>query len=311
MNLLTLSKLTEEESRETLERIRWPDGARCPHCGSKVVVKLAGKSTRPGLYKCKDRDCRKQFTVTVNTIFADSHIPINMWLQAFFYMSSAKKGVSALQIKRQFGIAYKTAWHMCHRIRHAMAQEPMLSLLSGTVEVDETWIGGKLKNMHARKRAIIRQTGDRKIPLVALVQRDGGVRVKVVPNVGAYNLKPALLENIEKSAHIMTDGYSGYIQATESFRRHTVVEHKSGEYVRHEGRGNPIAFTNTVESFFSLFKRGVNGSFHHVSKQHLQRYSEEFAFRWNHRKDTDEERTIAALKLAPMGRLTYAAPKSK
>jgi transposase-like protein len=305
MNLLTISKLTEEEARDLLEKTRWPDGATCPHCGTKEVTKLQGKSTRPGLYKCKDRDCRKQFTITVGTIFEDSHIPIKTWITAFHIMCSSKKGVSALQLSRQLGLSYRPAWHMAHRIREAMAKEPVATLLKGTIEVDETFIGGKLRNMHADRRSQMKKRRDHKTPLVALVQRGGGVRVKVVPNVRAVNLKEALLEHAEKSSHIMTDEWPGYIQGTEDHRAHSTVNHFRGEYVRHQGSGLPIAYTNTVESFFSLFKRGINGAFHHVSKEHLHRYAEEFAFRWGHRKETDEERTMAALKLAPMARLQY------
>jgi transposase-like protein len=221
-------------------------------------------------------------------------------------MCSSKKGVSALQLKRQLGLAYQTAWHMAMRIRHAMADGSTLPpLLKGTVEVDETFIGGKLKNMHAKKRAEVKARGDHKIPVVALVQRGGGVRTKVVPNVRAINLKQALEEHVDKSSHVMTDGWPGYIHGAEDHRAHSTVDHFRGEYVRHQGKGMPIAYTNTVESFFSLFKRGINGAFHHVSKQHLQRYADEFAFRWTHRKETDAERTVMALQGTEGKRLAY------
>ena len=304
-NLLKLARLSEEEARNLLEEIRWPGGAVCPHCQGTEVTKLQGKSTRPGLYKCKTKECRKQFTVTVGTVFEDSHIPLGTWVAAYHIMCSSKKGISALQLKRQLGIAYKSAWHMAHRIRYTMGQEPVAGMLKGVVEVDETFIGGKLKNMHAKKRAEVKKRGDNKIAVVALVERKGGVRTKVVPNVRANTLKEALIEQVQTSAHIMSDEWPGYIKGAEEHREHSTVNHFRGQYVKHQGKGYPVAYTNTVESFFSLLKRGINGSFHHVSKQHLQRYCDEFAFRWQNRKLSDGERTIVALKLAPMGRLVY------
>lgn len=172
MNLNQVSKLTEDEARETFERIRWPNGPVCPHCDSVEATKLEGKAHRAGLYKC--RGCEGQFTATVNTIMEDSHLSIRTWLMAFAILCSSKKGVSALQLQRQLELgSYRTAWHLCHRIRHAMAQEPLAGLLKGTVEVDETYVGGKPRKgtgKHAGGR------GTKKVPVVALVERGGRVR---------------------------------------------------------------------------------------------------------------------------------------
>jgi transposase-like protein len=179
MNLTDVSKLTEEEARETFERIRWPDGPVCPHCGSVEAVKLQGKSTRPGLYKC--HGCKEQFTATINTILEDSHLPIRTWLMAFAILCSSKKGVSALQLQRQLGLgSYRSAWHMAHRIRHAMSKEPLSGLLKGTVIADETGIGGKPRKLAGvRKKGVDvrpRGRGAKPVSVAVLVERDAVYR---------------------------------------------------------------------------------------------------------------------------------------
>lgn len=304
LTLTDVSKLTEDQARETFERIRWPDGPVCPHCGSVEATKLEGKSTRPGLYKC--RACEGQFTATVNTIMEDSHLPIRTWLMAFAILCSSKKGVSALQLQRQLDLgSYRSAWHMAHRIRHAMSKEPLAGLLRGTVEVDETYVGGKPRKEHGAPKAK-RGRGTKKTPVVALVERSGRVRAHKIERVNAKTLKSAIRENVDRSSTIMTDEWKAYHGIGKEFDGgHHAVNHGKGEYVRGD------ASTNEAESYFALLKRGIVGSFHHVSKQHLDRYCDEFSFRWNHRKTSDSERAAEAIKGAEGKRLMYSDPIGK
>lgn len=295
-----LTRLTEDEARNLLETIRWPDGPCCPRCGSTDVVSVGGKSARPGLRRCKDCPGRKQFTVTVGTIFESSKIPLRDWVYAFARMCASKKGISAHQLHRELGITYKSAWFMCHRIRHAMQQDGTIKL-DGTVEVDETYVGGKPRRKGVSKRG----RGTAKTPVVALVQRDGQVRSRVLGDVTGATLKGAIREHVQSSATIMTDEHAGYKGIGREFDGgHRVVKHSAGEYSRKVDG----ASTNSAESHFALIKRGVYGTFHHVSKRHLQRYCDEFAFRWNHRKISDTERAVAALRSADGKRLFYRAP---
>lgn len=296
MNLSAVSALTETEARETLESIRWPLGVVCPHCGSVEATKLQGKAHRAGVWKCKG--CEEQFTATVGTVMEDSHLPIRTWLMAFAIMCSSKKGVSALQLQRQLDLgSYRSAWHLAHRIRHAMSQEPLAGLLRGTVMVDETYVGGKPRKgtgKHTRGR------GTSKVPVVALVERSGRAYARTLAGVDASNLKEAIRENVDRRAAIVTDELSSYAGIGGEFEGgHKTVNHSADEFVR-DG-----ASTNEVESYFALLKRGIMGSFHHVSKEHLDRYCDEFSFRWNHRKVGDGARTIAAIKGGEGKRLMY------
>lgn len=301
--ILTLKGLAkdygkEDQARELLEAIRWADGVVCPRCGSTDIIKVepnAEKKIRRGLYRC--RDCRKanksnQFTVSVGTIFEDSHIGLATWLQAITLLCSSKKGFSAHQLHRQLGVTYKTAWFMAHRVRYAMAQGHF-GKMKGTVEADETYVGGVSKRTR-------RQTGwENKTPVVSLVQRGGKVRSFVVANVSTSNLKEVLTKNIHPSAHLMTDELNQYTTIGNHFTSHDVVNHRNLEYVRDN------AYTNTVEGFFSILKRGINGVYHHVSKEHLHRYLAEFDFRYNNRKIDDHTRTLKALAGFEGKRLKY------
>jgi transposase-like protein len=311
LTLAAVSALTKDQARETLERIRWPNGPVCAHCGSvENITKFRGRSerdqtpsggARPGVYKCNA--CGDQFTVTVNTVMESSHIPVRLWLMAFTIMCSAKKGISALQMQRQLGIgSYRTAWFLCHRIREAKKREPLAGLLTGTVEVDETYVGGKpRKEAGAPKPKSGR--GTKKVPVVALVERGGRVHARKIERVDGATLKGAIRENVDRRARIMTDEWSAYRGIGAEFEGgHEVVTHSAGEYARGD------ATTNTVESYFALLKRGVMGSFHHVSKKHLDRYCDEFSFRWNHRSVSDSERTEIAIQQSTGRRLTYANP---
>jgi transposase-like protein len=303
LNLIKLAQdyADEDRARELFESMRWPNGVTCPHCkaaGSecKDIYKITPSkksTTRKGVYCCAA--CRKQFTATVGTVFEGSHVPISKWLMAIFIICGAKKGISSHQLHRMIGVTYKTAWFMTHRIRYAMSDDGTEPKLCGTVEVDETFVGGK--GEHRTKN--VRHT-----PVVALVQRDGPARVRVLQYVTQKNLGQALEECVDKSATVNTDEHPGYKGPLKSWKQHHAVNHSKNEYHRHNPDGS-IASTNCAESFFSLLKRGVYGSWHHVSREHLPKYASEFAFRWSHRKITDGERMETFIPLIDGKRLTY------
>lgn len=297
MAAIDVGRLTEDEARAILENIRWPNGILCAHCGSDDVTRIVAKSkkVRDGLIQCNE--CRGQFTVTVGTVMHRSHITLRQWVQAFYSMCSHKKGVSALQLQRNLGLkSYKAAWHLSHRIRLAMSEEPMAMLLRGTVEVDETYVGGK---GHSSGRST-----EEKVPVMALVERNGNVRARVIERVTGANLKQAIRENVDRNATVMTDEFASYRGLRKEFK-HQTVNHSKGEYARGD------VHVNSAESFFALLKRGVHGTFHHVSKKHLNRYAQEFAFRWKQKKVTDGERAVAAIEGASGKRLMYREPVSK
>ena len=304
LNHKDIAKLIADEdfAREFIEFLRWPNGPVCPHCESVKVYAIAAnsaKKVRKGLYKCGD--CKKQFTVTVGTIFEDSRIPLNKWFHAIHLLCSSKKGFSSHQIHRTLGITYKSAWFLTQRIRYAMAEEPLASQLDGVVEVDETYIGGKAKNMHAsvRKEKIQGRGAVNKEAVVTLVQRGGNVRTTHVAHVTGANLKEVMKKHVAKDAQIMTDESPSYGFVADEFASHDSVNHKRGEYVRE------AAHVNSAESVHAIMKRGVIGVYHHWSAQHLHRYCAEFDFRFNRRKMTDGERTIEAFRKVEGKRLMY------
>jgi transposase-like protein len=314
-----------EKAREFLESKRWPDGAVCPHCGvigesyrlkPDTENKGARGHGRLGLWKCGG--CREQFTVTVGTIMEDSHIPLNKWLFAFHLLCASKKGISAHQLHRMLGVTYKSAWFMAHRIRYAMTQEPLSSKLDGVVEMDETYIGGKRrrKNIAGNADPEIRRKArledhpnrgkdpfDNKAPVFSLVQRGGKLRSIHMEKVTGKTLKPVLDEMLHESAHIMTDSTTVVTRKASGNRKHDRVNHTRKEYVRYE---NGLCITtNTVEGYFSILKRGINGVYHHVGKQHLHRYLSEFDFRYNAREVSDVERRDMAIANTGGKRLMY------
>ena len=287
-----------DKAREYLESLHWPDGPECRHCDSMNVTKVGGKSPRPGLYMCNA--CRKQFTVTVGTIFEDSKIPLNKWLWAFAMISSGKKGLSANQLSRNLGITYKTAWFMAHRIREAMRDDNPNPLggKGKTVEADETFVGGKARNRAFRKPAP-------KKMVMTLVERDGNARSFHIANVHANTLRGALVANVDRASRLMTDDAKMYRGVgREMAGGHFPVIHTANEYAFMD------MHSNTAENFFSIFKRGVIGTYHHMSEAHLHRYCVEFDFRYNTRNISDAERTEEALKGARGKRLTYRQPSS-
>ncbi|MDZ4782580.1 MAG: IS1595 family transposase [Planctomycetia bacterium] len=297
-NAAHLTRLSEEEARAMIEAVRWPQGPGCVHCGSVNVVKLGGAAGVKGLIKC--RDCRQKFTVRVGTIFEDSPIPLRDWVYAFARMCASKKGISAHQLHREIGVTYKTAWFMCHRIRLAMRDDGTFQL-TGTVEVDEAYCGGKPRKLtgpHKRGR------GTSKQPIQTLVERGGRKRTRVICDVTASTLKATIREHVHQSAAIMTDENSSYKGIGGEYAGgHGVVTHAVHQYVGPNGES-----TNTAESSFALIKRGLYGTFHHVSKKHLQRYCDEFDFRWDHRKINDMARTMEAIKQIEGKRLLYRQP---
>lgn len=305
MTDLTAKRFTNKDAaRKHLEAVRWPDGAVCPHCGCVGnSSRIKGKSARPGLWFCGD--CRKQFTVTVGTLFERSKVPLNKWVLAVHLMASSKKGISAHQIHRMLGVTYKTAWFMCHRIREAMRPGADFGPLGGegkTVEADETFVGGKLRNMHRKKRASVPVGGAYgKETVFSLVERGGRVKSVHTPSVSAATLRPILFAQVDRKSFLMTDDAGQYRHMNRDFK-HTAVNHSAGEYVRGD------AHTNTVEGYFSVLKRGVTGTYHHVSQKHLKRYLAEFDFRYNERSALGvEDDKRADILLAGIGgkRMTY------
>lgn len=295
-NITAARYRNEAAARRHLERIRWPDGPICPHCGSiNNASRIKGKGARPGLWFCGD--CRKQFTVTVGTLFERSHVPLHKWLLANHLMNASKKGISAHQLHRMLGVTYKTAWFMAHRIREAMRETAPDPVGGGNkvIEADETYVGGKARNRKGKvppKEAVF-----------SLVEREGKVRSRHVPAVTAKNVREAIVTQASRKSYLMTDEAPVYKGVGKEFAGHGAVNHSIEEYVR----GN-FWHTNTMENYFSILKRGIAGTYHHVSPQHLKRYLSEFDFRYNERSGLgveDADRADKALKGIEGKRLTY------
>lgn len=274
----------------------WPEGPLCPHCGGVDRISLMkGKSTRIGAYKCYQ--CRKPFTVKVGTVFEASHIPMRIWLQALVLMTSSKKGISSNQLHRVLGVSLKSAWFMSHRIREAMRVVGMEPMGGGgkTVEVDETFYG-KVKGEPVR-----RGTGHKHVVL-SLIERGGAARSFHVEGTRSADINPVLRANLSREAHMMTDEATYYNEIGREMARHEKVNHKQEEYVRGD------VHTNTAEGFFSIFKRGMIGTYQHCHEKHLHRYLAEFDFRYSNRIALgvdDGERAARALRGIVGKRLTY------
>lgn len=290
MNLLRAGKMTEKQARRYLEKVRWPNGPVCPHCGNgKKAYTLKGKSTRPGVYICAN--CRRQFTVTIGTVMEDTHLPIRTWLMAFSLMCSAKKGISALQLQRDLNIgSYKTAWRMLKQIRKAVSNIEDGKTFEAMVEIDETYIGGKPRKKNRKDdndKPNKRGRGTKKNPVVGIVDRkQKKVYAKVsLPNkegkkLSGNQLLAILNEICKNNATVITDEFPGYSILRKTEYVHLIIDHTKG-FV------DDFVHTNNVESFWAILKRGVYGIYHHVSVKYLQAYVNEFCFRFNNKDNGD------------------------
>jgi transposase-like protein len=299
----------DNEARKALEAILWPDGPICPHCG---VINHAYPTKRTGVYRCAEKECRKDFTVTMKTVMERSKIALHKWLQAFHLMCSSKKGVSAHQLHRTLGLSYESAWFMAHRIREAM-RAGGLAPLGGDgkiVEADETYYGKpeepKVLNAQGRPFRKARKSPRNRRPILALVERGGNVRTFHVPVADKVTVTKIVRENIARESRLHTDESKLYVGSDQHFDAHKAVTHSADEYVRYED--GEAVHTNTAEGYFSIFKRGMRGIYQHCKEKHLHRYLAEYDFRYNHRVAlgfNDGERAALAVKNAAGKRLTY------
>ncbi len=297
MKFYNLVQLTEHFSnndtcRKYLENMRWGGNPYCPYCKNTKVYKFSDNKN----YKCAK--CRKRFTATVGTIFENTNIPLRKWFIAIYLATSHKKGIASLQLSKDLGITQKSAWYMLHRIRE-MLRNKSPDMLQNMVEADETFFGGKAKNMSAKKRkelkagtGVINMTG-----VFGMLERKGKVKTEVIPEAKGEILKPIIRKNIDNKATLITDGFGGYKDLNKEFK-HEIIYHSKDEFVR--GKFH----TNTIEGFFSLLKRGQVGIFHKISPKHLQRYCDEFEFRYNTKHLLEVTRFNRALKQC-VGRMRY------
>lgn len=299
---MPLACSSELAAVEFFEAKRWGDTPACVHCGSVEVYKMVdaktGERNKRFLWRC--RDCNRQFTVRIGTVYEESRIELRHWAYAFWRACTSKKGVSALEIKRQCQISYKSALFMMNRIRFAMAPDnEKFEKLQGTVECDETYVGGKprFRNQYSAGR------GTRKTPVFAAVERNGRIRRRVIPDVTGHTLRDAMREFVNEQSRVITDDFSSYMGVGKHFAGgHERIAHSTREYVRGD------IHTNTVESSFALMKRGIHGIYHNVSRDYLHRYLWQFDFLWNNRKLNDGERTVAGVRGAEGKRLMYKEP---
>ena len=300
---------TEEKARDYFERLRWPNGPVCPHCGNadaKRIYKLTAseeKKVRAGLHKCAE--CGESFTATIGTVMEDSHIPINKWLIAFYMMCASKTQISALQLQRHLEIgSYRSAWFLCHRIRFALKDAAPTDQLTGTVEADETYIGGRVRGMGRR------YTGN-KTAVVSLVERGGRVRSTVFNKVTGRTLGVLLRQHVAPTSHLNTDESPLYKKNGKHFASHATVNHSEEEYVRNDkGTGRKVT-TNTAEGFFGNAKRSIDGTHHHVTGKYLPLYLAEIDHKYNTRTNTDGERTVSGIRRMEGKRLMLRQPATK
>lgn len=295
LTLMAMMRLysTEEAARFYFERMRWPNGPVCPHCGNcdfgriYNVTPNSAKKIRPGIFRCGE--CVRDFTVTVKTVMEDSHIPLTKWLYAFYLMCASKTQISALQLQRQLELgSYRTAWFMCHRIRFAFKSNPT-SRMHGVIEADETYVGGKVRGRGRR------YTGN-KTPVVSLVECGGKVRSTVVPKVSGKALSRLIRENVTEDSCLNTDQSRLYTKPGKKFAAHDTVNHGIEEYARRDKKTGRLATTNTVEGFFGNAKRSLDGTHHNVSRKYLPLYLAEIDHKYNTRGESDGARTDAGIK---------------
>lgn len=280
-NLFDLLKVfsTEEKCVEFLRKSKWANGEFCPYCGCQKLYAFSNGKT----FKCSD--CRKRFSIRVGTIFEDSKIPLQKWFMALYLLTSHKKGISSCQLAKDIGVTQKTAWFMLHRLRHASQTKAFNAPLKNNVECDETYVGGKEKNKHKDKKTPNTQGRNTKTktPVVGLVERGGEVRAMSVSDVKQNTMLRAIVENVLIGSNLHTDEFRSY-NGIEAFYNHKVVQHSAGQYVDGD------CHTNTIEGFWSLLKRGIFGIYHHVSRKHIDKYLNEFTFRYNSRKIAENRR---------------------
>jgi transposase-like protein len=284
---------------EFLEQRRWGQTPACPLCGSVAVYKMTGRDGKRNKdYRWRCRDCSQMFTVRTRTVFAETRLPLRVWVYAIWKACSSKKGISALQLSREMEITHKSALFILRRIRHGLGEQ-MPEKMMGTVEADELYVGPR----RPRQKGISKcGRGTVKVPVVGIVQRDGDVRFRMLERVTAENLSNFIAENADLSCRMITHDFNLYRTVGRKFQGgHEAVNHRSGEYVK---PGTDI-HSNTIEGVFSLIRRGVMGTFHSVSRKHLPNYLNEFQFRWNTRKMDDGQRVARAIKQIDGKRLQY------
>ena len=287
---------TEQTAIDHLRAIRWGDSderAHCPYCGSTSIMHFKDKKT----HKCSEKECRKRFSIKVGTIFHDSKIQLRKWFMAIWLITSHKKGIASTQLAKDIKVTQKTAWFMLHRLRHASETKSFNGPFDGDVEVDETYIGGISKNMHASERKAGKQ--HQKAIVVGVLQRDGDIRATHIPSANRATLHGIVRENVAPDARLMTDASVMY-RGLNTIYDHNIVNHGIGEYVKENN-----VHTNSIESAWSLFKKQIGGTHHWVSKKHLQAYVNEMTWRFNRRDQEEGERVNNLLRYVE-GRLTYA-----